>query len=307
MSISVARRIRKRRMALGISRRSLGRSVGCSYAYLYQVETGLRPLSPELAPRVEAALRVRAGSLRLDTRRGRPPLGPGTRRVLKALRGARGARAGAVAGRVPAHPRPDWGKRDENPFWPMALHLGERAGQRVRQLEKVRRQDNKFWRLANSLRFDSWSEKALVVEVGLRCLELTGLSPKKVGCSLASACGQTGRDTGGRAYPAFVLEHRGASLAWFSQRCVATDRGFRWPDNLVVVARDGVRRTVVVELDGPRYHADVAAGERRDQELGVPVLHVHPDVLRTEEGVERILDWVVDRGGAEGDDDPTGN
>ena len=291
--ISVARRMGKRRTVLGISRRELARRVGCSYAYLYQVESGLRPLSPELAPQVEDVLRVRPGSLRLEVRRGRPPLSAATRRVLKVVRGARGLRPGGVSGRVPLHPRSDWGRRQENPFWPMAVHLGERAGRRIAQLEKERRGDDKFWRLVNSLRFDSWSEKALVVEVGLRSLELTGLSLARVGCSLASACGRTGRDTAGTAYPAFVLEHQGASLVWFSQRCVATERGFRWPDNVVVVARGGVRRTVVVELDGPTYHQNVAAGERRDQELGVPVLHVHPDVLRRPDGLTAILDWVV--------------
>ena len=286
--------MRKRRLSLGMSRRELARRVGCSYAYLYQVESGLRPLSPQMAVKTEGALQVRPGSLALEVRRGRPPLAEGTRRVLKALRSAQGPRPDAPAARrLPRHPRPDWGKRNENPFWPMAMHLGPRAGQRLARLEKERRQDDKFWRLANSLRFDSWSEKALVVEVGLRCLELTGLSPDKVGCSLANACGKTGRATGRKAYPAFLLEHKGASLAWFSQRCVATDQGFRWPDNVVVVALRGVRRTVVVELDGPTYHQNVAAGERRDRELGVPVLHVHPDVVRTEEGINRILDWVV--------------
>jgi len=182
-----------------------------------------------------------------------------------------------------------------NPFWPMAIHLGELAHQRVRALEQKWAGNERFWRLVNSLRFDSWSEKNLVVQVGLRSVALTGVCPAQVGCLLTCVSGNTGRDLSGQALPAFLLEHRGAAVAWFVQRCVRTWQGYRWPDNLLVVAREGRRQTVVVEVNGPAFHTSAEAERLRDQELGVPVVHVHPALLQTEDGLGQILDIVWEK------------
>ena len=294
--IRLAKKIRRRRLALGLSQREVARRLGCSQAYLYQVEQGLRPLSPPRAEALEGILGAARRAYTWEVKRGRPPLCEGARRVLRQLARARGgARKGAPEERVPRFPRSDRGRAGHNPLWPMALHLGERAGARVQELEKQRAGEERFWLGINSLPYDSWSEKDLTVQVGRESLTLTGVSPDRVGCTLHSVCGKTGKSRGDRAQPAFLLEHQGASLAWFPQRCVATERGHRWPDSIVVVARNERRRTLVVELDGPRYHRNTQAEERRDAELGLPVLHVHPDVLRTEGGLQRILDWACSK------------
>ena len=179
----------------------------------------------------------------------------------------------------------------ENLFWPLGPHLGERAAQDVQRLELQRGKHDRFWRLANSLRFDSWSERWLTVQVGLRCEELVPLSLAAVGSQLRGVDGVTGKDTHHQPHPALILQHRGASVAWFPQCCVRSISGYRWPDALLVVARRGRKVTVVVELDGPRYHQEVARGMARDRDLGVAVLHVHPDVLRQSDGLDKILDW----------------
>ncbi len=213
------------------------------------------------------------------------------RKILAELRRAQGATKNVEHdGMKPRHLRSDWGKPVENPFWPMAIHLGEEAGKRVRELEAARHDEN-FWRLANSLRFDSWTEKDLVIQVGQFSVELAGVSLKQVGCTLQSVCGKTGADTMSRAYPGFLLRHGEASLGWFTQRCVRTQHGHRWPDVILVVALNGRKRTVVVEVDGPEFHPCAKAELRRDAELAVPVLHVSPSLLQQPNGLGQILDW----------------
>jgi len=41
----------------------------------------------------------------------------------------------------------------------MAIYVDPRAAQQVRALEDVRGRGDKFWRLANSVRFNGWFEK----------------------------------------------------------------------------------------------------------------------------------------------------
>ncbi len=290
----LATKIRKRRLALRLSQREVARRLGCSQAYLHLVEHSLRPLSPPKALQLEVLLGAKRGTYVREVRRGRPPLTQAVRRVLKELRLSRGLpKKVEVDGRAPKFPRPDTVKAGVNPFWPMAIHLGPASAARVKDLEAVRAGDDKFWRLANSLRFDSWCERDLVVQVGQECLELTGVSPDLVGCSLAVVCGKTGRDAGRRAHPAFLLEYRGASIAWFQQRCVRTAKGHRWPDSILVVSRNGQRKTLVAELDGPEFHKSRWREVRRDAELGLPVVHVHPAVSQQPDGLRRILDWAV--------------
>ena len=292
--IGIARKFRRRRLALRLSQRELARRMECSQAYLYQVESGKRPLSPPKARRLESLLGARPGAYTLPVRRGRPPLSAQARQVLRQLRQAYSkARPANTEAAPPRHPRPDRAPAGLNPLWPMALHLGQAAARRVQELEKLRGGDDRFWRRLNSLLFDSWSEKDLVVQVGQACSELVGVSPDSLGCRLRSVCGQTGRDTGKKVYPAFLLQHQDVSLAWFPQRCVRIAKGHRWPDSIVVATRHGRRRTLVVEVDGPEFHRRVGTEERRDRELGVPVLHVHPAVLAQPDGLQRILDWAA--------------
>ena len=291
--IRVARAIRKRRQAVKLSQRRVAAALGCSQPYLAQVETGRRPVSRRIAEGLESVLRVKAGSYtNVVFRRGRPALGKMARRALREIRRAKGAvaRPFPLLG-PPDHPRADRARGLENPLWPMAIHLGERAAREVVSLEKQRREQDRFWRLANSLRYDSWSEKRLVVQLGLRCQQLLPLSLDGIGSQLRGVDGMSGKDTHGQAYPAFVLRHQDYSIAWFTQRCVRSTSGYRWPDAIVVVAFQGKKRTVVVEIDGPKCHRNVRQGEARDLDLGVPVLHVHPDVLGQPDGLDRILHW----------------
>jgi len=294
-SALVARKMQQKRKSMGLSLRLLAARVGCAHTYLHQVELGLRPLSCKQGELLEGVLRLRPGSLRLETRRGRPRISSAGRRVLRELRRCGGLPVDGRNFGKPKFARFDQARSLQNPFWPMAVHLGEGAHQRVRALERKWAEDERFWRLANSLRFDSWSEKNLVVQVGLRSVALTGVCPARVGCLLTCVSGSTGRDVSGQALPAFLLEHRGAAVAWFVQRCVRTWQGYRWPDNLVIVAREGRRQTVVVEVNGPAFHTSKEAERLRDQELGVPVVHVHPALLQTEEGLGEILDRVWEK------------
>ena len=155
----------------------------------------------------------------------------------------------------------------------MAIHLGELAAQEVKNLEKLRPAHDPFWRQLQTICYDSWSEKRLHVKIGLTGADLAGVNPKSLGCLLASADGRTGRSSR-RAYPAFVWRNQDISLALFPQRCVGTALTHRWPDNLLVAAHRGRRVTGVVEVDGKPYHPDQKAEQRRDLELGVPVLHL---------------------------------
>ena len=244
-------------------------------------------------------MKVKRGTFtRFDFPRGRPRLHDSTRQALNGIREAVADRSLSdlpPIGRAPVYPRTNLVKPLENPFWSMAIHLGERAADEVLQLERQRGGQDKFWRLVNGLRFDSWSEKRLVVQLGLRCEQLIPQSLGGLGSQLRSVDGVTGKDTYHQVQPTFVLRHKDAAIAWIPQCCVRSTRGYRWPDGILVVARGGRKRTLVVEIDGPQYHRNVRKGEARDRDLGVPVLHVHPDVLRQPDGLDRILDWACSK------------
>ena len=290
----IARAILKRRRTLKLSQRRVAASVGCSQPYLAQVETGRRPVSRKIAERLESVFRVKPGSYtNVVFRRGRPALSKGARGALREIRRARGAalRSFPQLG-PPKHARPDRASGLENPLWPIAIHLGEEAGQEVRRLEKLRPAADPFWLQLHNICYDSWSEKRLHVKLGLTGAELAGVSPKGLGCVLPNADGRTGRDSGRRAYPAFVWRWQDISLALLPQRCVATEHGHRWPDNLLVAARRGRRITAVVEVDGEPYHQDLEAETRRDVELDVPILHLNAGELGRPGLLDKILLWV---------------
>jgi transcriptional regulator with XRE-family HTH domain len=48
--------IRERRMAAGLSRQALAERCRCSISYIAQIESGLRPSTSDVLPRVEATL-----------------------------------------------------------------------------------------------------------------------------------------------------------------------------------------------------------------------------------------------------------
>ena len=291
--IRIARAITKRRQALKLSQRRVAAALDCSQPYLAQVETGRRPVSRRIAEKLESVFKVKSGSYTNVTfRRGRPALSPSARRALREIRRAQGAppRALLPLGE-PQYPRSDHASGLENPLWPMAIHLGEHAAQEVRNLEKLRPAHDPFWRQLQTICYDSWSEKRLHVKIGLTGADLAGVNPKSLGCVLPSADGRTGRSSR-RAYPAFVWRCQDISLALFPQRCVGTACTHRWPDNLLVAARRGRRVTGVVEVDGKPYHPDQETEQRRDLELGVPVLHLDAAELGQAGVLDKVMRWV---------------
>ena len=297
--ISLARKIRQWRLKRQLSQREVARQVGCVQSYIAHIECGRRPCSRLVGEKLEGVLKARRGLFTsFPFPRGRPRLLDSARQALHQIRQAVALSPEAelpALSRPPSYPRPDRVAPRENPFWPMALHLGASAAEEVSRLEKVHRKDDRFWRLVNSLRFDSWSEKRLTVRVGLGCEQLVSVSLAALGCELRGVDGVSGKDTHRQNHPTFVLVHQGAAIAWMPQRCVRSQSGYRWPDAILVVSRGGHRITVVVEVDGPRYHQDIRRGEARDRDLGVDVLHVHPQVLGQDNGLDRILDWACSK------------
>lgn len=53
--------------------------------------------------------------------------------------------------------------------------MSSQAREEVELLEKLRAEDELFWRQFNSLRFDSWSEKRLLVRLVLLGSQLAGV------------------------------------------------------------------------------------------------------------------------------------
>jgi len=171
----------------------------------------------------------------------------------------------------------------------MAIHLGESAGQEVKTLERLRQQDDLFWRQFNQLRFDSWSEKRLLVRVGLLDGQLLGLRLDRLGCSLPVVNGVTGEEVG--LHRGYVLKGEDASVVWCPQVAVATRMGVLCLDNLLLVSNGKNTVTVGVEVDRAEYHADAEKQAGRDRALGIPVLHVNADELGKAGLITRILKW----------------
>ena len=292
----IANLIRQQRRSLGLSQRQVARLMGCSQPYLAQVETCRRPVSRKMAERLEKLFEVEAGTYTQATfTRGRPPLTEVARLALRDLRKACGPSPQCIMerGRKPRFPRPDWAKAREDALGQLGIHLGDKTAEEVRKLEGIRLGDERFWRNVNSIRYDSLKEKELIVKVGLRCSQLTGVSLAVSGCGMAGANGITGRDTVHRAFPAFILRHEATSILWFPQRCLRTPSGYRWPDNLLVIARNGQKVSAAVEVDGPEFHQDEQKERQRDRDLGVPVLHVEASEINKEDILEKILEWAT--------------
>ncbi|MDP2325811.1 MAG: helix-turn-helix transcriptional regulator [Gammaproteobacteria bacterium] len=285
--------LRKRRKSK-FSQRQLAAKVGCSQPYLAQVETGVRPISKRIAEKLEVVFKVKRGTYtKAVFPRGRPPRGAEARQALRQIGLATGKAPRALESvGPPTHPRADRVFGLENQFWPIGPHLGAEAARQVRQLEALRPREEHFWRHLNGIPYDSWTEKLFQVGVGLSGAELTRVSLGSLGCELPSADGLTGRDSRKRPYPAFVTQQGDMAVAMFPQRCVGTAHGYRWPDTLVVAARDGRKITAVVELDGAPFHGNRDAERRRDRDLGVDVLHVDASEVGKPGLLKKIFDWL---------------
>ena len=246
---------------------------GFRQPYLVQVEKGVRGISLKFARILEAILEVKPGRFSKGCQgRGRQSLKPMTRAAMRELR--QGLCQFWAPSRVitPQYPQPQRVHREDDPLWPMSIHLGECAGREVRQLELLRGKDSRFWRDFNSLRFDSWSEKRLLVGLALLPCELTVVRLRDLGCSLPIVDGKTGEAAG--LHLVFVLKGREDSIVWCPQVAVCVGEYCLCPDNLLVVSGRGKRITAVVEVDGAQHHGDFRKQRWRDEELGVPVLHV---------------------------------
>ena len=273
----VAAVFRDRRKFLRWSQRRVAVQVGCSQSYLAQVETGVRPVSRQLAERLERLLGVSGRLQGVRFLRGRPPLSAVTRAVMKQIRQARGRRPSQYLSLgKPKYARPERARG-------LKSTLGRLAGRL--------HGDERFWRNLNSIRFDSGAEKLLVGWLAMSGAQLTGVSWGRLGCSLPVIDGSNGRDAGRRAQPTFLLQDGDMAVAFSPQRCVRAAGGYLWPDLLMVIAREGRRTTAVVEVDGSPWHADKVAEAFRDADLGVSVLHLDAAEVGGAGTLRRILDW----------------
>lgn len=278
------------RMKQGWSQRGVAQKTGLSQPYLAQVEMGERPLSRKGLEKMEAVYGISLQRYSRGVGRpGRPKYWAATREAMrKVARGVRELWSGGEA-RAPAHPQPHQVDAKGDPLWPMALHLGLEARTEVERLEELRAEDDFFWRQFNWLRFDSWSEKRLLVRVALLGAQLMGVRLNRLGCSLKVIDGVTGGAPG--VHRAFVLKGREASVVWCPQVAVRTGRGERCLDNLLIVSDGSKSVTVAVEVNGAPYHSDAAKERRRDRELGIPVLHVDAARVGDPGLIGQILKW----------------
>lgn len=283
--------LRKLRMLAGISQHAAAREVGCAQPYLCQVEKGRRALSLKFGERLERLLGLKSGRLTgRRVARGRPVLP-------QMIRWAKRQLGKIPVETVPSQVRPSAFARgkarlpQEDPFWPMAIHLGIESGDEVRLLEKLRAGDELFWRRLNSLVFDSWSEKRFLVGWANRGAELLDLRPASVGCTLRITDPQTGLGAGGDLSPAFVLAHGETAIAAFPQLSVWTGVQYRRPDLTLVVTRGSRRVTAIVEVEGRPFHSDAWRERLRDQELGVCVYHLDAARVGDPAAIQDILNW----------------
>ena len=284
----VARVIRRVRLARGLSQRQLSAQAGFQQPYLAQVEKGVRCISMRSARKLELALELKPGKLCkvLNARESRR-LWRETREALREF--GRAIQEFLPVGGTPVHSQPHQLPSLENPLWPMAVHLGEEAGLEVRELERLRRGQSRFWKDFNSLRFDSWSEKRLLVRVALMGMQLVGVRLRELGCALDVVDGVSGGRAG--LHRGFIHKGQHASLVWCPQVAVRTCHTVRCLDNLLLIRIGGKTVTAGVEVNGAPFHGDWQKQCRRDQELGIPILHLDAGQLSEPRLVERILSW----------------
>ena len=285
----LAKRLIRLRVLAELSQREVAARAEFSQPYLAQVEQGIRPISARGLRKLEVIYgkKVSAPLWKGVGRRGRLKLSQDTRLALAEFWGASGERA--QHGSAPKHPQAHQVRRASDPLWPMALHLSSQAREEVELLEKLRAEDELFWRQFNSLRFDSWSEKRLLVRVGLLGGQLVGVRLDRLGCSARAVDGKTGNKAG--LHRGFILKGKDGSAVWCPQVAISTALGILCVDNLLVVSARGRRVTVAVEVNGRQWHQDEERQRRRDLALGIPVLHLDAGELHKPGLITRILRW----------------
>lgn len=285
----LAKRLIRLRVSKDLSQRDVAERAGFAQPYLAQVEGGVRPISARFLRQLEAiySKKLSAQLWRVLGRRGRPRHTQNTRLALAELFGS--SSAAAVKAGPPKYAQPHQVRRASDPLWPMALHLSSEARGEVELLEKLRAEDEIFWRQFNSLRFDSWSEKRLLVRVANLGGQLMGVRLQRLGASVAVVDGKTGKRPG--LHRGFVLKGKEGSAVWCPQVAVSTRLGIFCVDNLLVVSSRGRRVTVAVEVNGRQYHQDARRQLRRDRALGIPVIHLDASELHTPGLMTRILKW----------------
>lgn len=287
----LAKRLIRLRIGRGLSQYDVAQMAGFSQPYLAQVELGVRPISGRALARLEEIYEKKLSRQLWKGigRRGRPAfVGLTGQAMLELAVGIRNfwGQAEVVA---PKHPQAHQVRRSSDPLWPMALHLSLEAREEVQLLEKLRAEDESFWRQFNSLRFDSWSEKRLLVRVGLLGGQMLGVRLERLGCALSLVDGQSGKKA--RLHRGFVMKGESASLVWCPQVAVKTKIGVLCVDNLLVVSNGVSSATVAVEVEGRKFHSDPDRERRRDRALGIPVLHVDAGELDKPGLITRILRW----------------
>ena len=290
----LAKRLVRLRLANKLSQKAAAELAEFSQPYLAQVEKGTRPISGRALARLEMVYGKKLGKLWNGIgRRGRPAFSHSTKLAMLDFAGAVREFWEVGGVQVPRYPQPHQVLRAFDPLWPIALHLGSAAREEVELLERLRLEDESFWRQFNSLRFDSWSEKRLLVRVALLGGQLLGVRLARLGCSLRLVDGTTGERA--RLHRGFVLKGQKASLVWCPQVAVQTEAGLRCVDNLLVVSRRGLSVTMAVEVEGRDYHLDRERERRRDRALGIPVLHVDAGELEKPGLLKRILQWAYEQ------------
>lgn len=286
----LAKRLRRVRIGCKLSQGKAAAQVGVTQPYLAQVECGYRPISGRCLEKLESIYAIKFGKLWKGVgRRGRPAYAPPTRAAMRQLGGAVSQFVKRSEVLVPEHSQPHQVRSMVDPLWPIALHLGSEIRREVERLEILRADDEMFWRNFNSLRFDSWSEKRLQIRVALLGGQMLGVRLVRLGCKLQCIDGMTGEDA--NLHRGFIIQGKDASLAWCPQVAVRTEHGYRCLDNLLVLTSKNKSVTLGVEVDGDSYHRDVAKERRRDQELGIPMLHVLASQIGEPDLIRRILTW----------------
>jgi transcriptional regulator with XRE-family HTH domain len=276
--------IRRRRRSLGLTQRMVGAAVECSQPYICQVERGRRPVSEQIARKLEEVLEAPGMFTCAPFLRGRPPLVPLSKQVSKTLR--RGASE--------TEPTPDLGRRprykQEHQRWGIEDRLAW-LGPVTEKLEEERGADERYWRSVNSLRYDSGSEVRLIGRLSGLGGQWTGLNLSKLGCSLTLINGKTGGPFQG-THRGFLFKHQGVSIAWVPQVPIRTRVKYRTPDNVLLISAGGRTITTVVEVAGSDFHTEEELRQRQ-AELGVPMFVV--DAARVEDPnlLNEILEWAV--------------
>ena len=289
--------IRNSRRRCRLSQRQLAAAIGCSQSYVAQIERMRRPVSPRVAQFLEGFFELGEGSLTgppVVFSRGRPALSAVAKVIHRGLQRANGGPVQDWPSRRarPRYPRYDYQYGLNSAFPRVGIWCGKEAKAELELLQDLRGIDEEFWRKSNLIRSDSLVEKRAQIGLGLLAEQVTGVSWEAVGCQLLSAHGTQGYYTGKQAHPAFLISQRDLVLACFPQRCVRTQRGYRWPDLVVVAARENRKITVVIEINGPKYHTNPMRERRRDAELGVPVLHVCASRVEAHLPLD-IIDWIA--------------